>query len=89
MYSVIDKRVLTPLRDLPAQIIETVDHFPTQQRHLDLQKRLGILVNQYALVEFEKKINSLFFSGWKFSQRCENTLVNYGIHYRKLCDLMT
>ena len=39
MYSEIQKRVFTPLRELPTQIIEAIDHFPTQQWYINLRKR--------------------------------------------------
>ena len=48
-YSIIHKRVFTPLRELSTMI------------------------------------DSLYHSGRNISERCENSFVNYGIHYQKHC----
>ena len=77
MYSVIHRRVFTPLQDVPARIIEAINYFSNSTMTFLIYR------NTYAFVELEKKIESLFYWGQKFSQRCENSFVNYGIHYGK------
>ena len=53
MNSVIHKRVFTPLRDVPARIIETIDYFfQLNNGIIDLQKCLGAFVSQYAIGVF-------------------------------------
>ena len=53
IYSVIHKRVFTPLRDLPTRIIEAIDHSSNSTMAF-AQKILGFFVNANAIVEFEK-----------------------------------
>ena len=33
-------------------------------------------------------IDSLYYSSRKIPERCENSFVDYGINYKKLCELM-
>ena len=54
MYSVIQKRVFTPLPDLPTRIIEAIIILQTQQWHLHLQKILDVKCFVNAIVEFEE-----------------------------------
>ena len=37
---------------------------------------------------FLRMINCLYYWGQIFSERCDDSFVNYGIHNQKLCDLM-
>ena len=88
MYSVIHIRVFPPPWELPTPIIEAIDH-SSNQLHIDLQ-----IVNVTPRRNFRscksiyywwvgRMINSLYYSGRNISERCENSFVNYRIHYRK------
>ena len=44
-----------------------------------------IYLNQYHIIWVGKMIDSLYYLGQNISQRCENSFVNYRIHYQKHC----
>ena len=58
------------------------------QWHIDLQKSLGFFHKCECHSWGGRMVDSLYYAGWKFSQRCENSFVNCVIHYQMLCDLM-
>ena len=89
VYSVIHKRVFTPLRDLPTRIIEAIDHSSNSTIAFAFTK------NPTRNIFFCKcqcwvwrMINSLYHSSRKVPGWCENCFVNYRINYQKPCDLM-
>ena len=88
MYSVIHKRVFTPLWDLPTRIIEAIDHSSNSTMAFAFTKnpRLKIFCKCHCWVW--RMIDSLYYSSRKVPGRCENSFVNYRINYQKLCDLM-
>ena len=80
IYSVIHKRVFTPLRDLPTRIIEAIDHSSNSTMAFAFTKNPS---KCHCWVW--RMVDSLYYSSQKIPKRCENSFVNYRIYYQKLC----
>ena len=88
IYSVIHKRVFTPLRDLPTRIIEAIDHSSNSTMAFAFTKNPRIFCKCKCYCWVSRMVDSLYYSSRKIQEGCENTFVNYRIYYQKLCDLM-
>ena len=88
IYSVIYKRVFTPLLDLPTRIIEAIDHSSNSTIVFAFTKNPRIFCKCKCHCWVWRMIDSLYYSSRKVPGRCENSFVNYRINYQKLCDLM-
>ena len=85
IYSVIQKRVFTPLRDLPTRIIEAIDHSSNSTMAFAFTKNPRIFCKCKCHCWVWRMVDSLYYSSRKISERCENSFVNYKIYYQKLC----
>ena len=85
IYSVIQKRVFTPLRDLPTRIIEAIDHSSNSTMAFAFTKDPRIFCKCKCYCWVWRMVDSLYYSSRKISERCENSFVNYRIYYQKLC----
>ena len=85
IYSVIQKRVFTPLRDLPTRIIEAIDHSSNSTMAFAFTKNPRIFCKCKCHCWVWRMVDSLYYSSRKISERCENSFVNYRIYYQKLC----
>ena len=85
IYSVIQKRVFTPLRDLPTRIIEAIDHSSNSTMAFAFTKNPRIFCKCKCHCWAWRMVDSLYYSSRKTSERCENSFVNYRIYYQKLC----
>ena len=88
IYSVIHKRVFTPLRDLPTRIIEAIDHSSNSTMAFAFTKNPRIFCKCKCHCWVWRMVDSLYYSSRKISERCENSFLNYRINYQKLCYLM-
>ena len=88
IYSVIHKRVFTPLRDLPTRIIEAIDHSSNSTMAFAFTKNPGIFCKCKCHCWVWRMVDSLYYSSRKISERCENSFLDYRIYYQKLCYLM-
>ena len=84
IYSVIQKRVFTPLRDLPTRIIEAIDHSSNSTMAFAFTKNPRIFCKCKCHCWVWRMVDSLYYSSRKISKRCENSFVNYRIYYQKL-----
>ena len=90
IYSVIHKRVFTPLRDLPTRIIEAIDHSSNSTMAFVFIKKIldvSFFCKCHCWV-WRMMIDGLYYWSRKVPGKCENSFVNYRINYQKLCDLM-
>ena len=85
IYSVIQKRVFTPLRDLPTRIIEAIDHSSNSTMAFAFTKNPRIFCKCKCHCWVWRMVDSLYYSSRKISEKCENSFVNYRIYYQKLC----
>ena len=88
IYSVIHKRVFTPLRDLPTRIIEAIDHSSNSTMAFAFTKNPRIFCKCKYHCSVWRMVDSLYYSSRKISERCENSFQDYRINYQKLCYLM-
>ena len=85
IYSVIHKRVFTPLPDLPTRIIEAIDHSSNSTMAFTKTFMSRIFCKCKCHCWVWRMIDSLYYLSRKIRERYENSFLNCRINYQKFC----